>query len=55
MLLFVFRDRTKTPLARLVQTWEEDLQQMWASVTKPPQYEGTGFPDFFEVCLSATA
>ncbi len=50
MLLFVFRDRTKTPLARLIETWEEDLRQMWASITKPPNYEGCDITVFFEVC-----
>lgn len=50
MLLFVFRDRTKTPLARLIETWEEDLRQMWASITKPLNYEGCDITDFFEVC-----
>jgi hypothetical protein len=49
ILLFIFRDRTKTPLQRLIQTWEEDLGQMWASIAKPPQYEGNAFTDFFEV------
>ena len=49
MLLFVFRDRTKTPLARLVETWGEDLQRMWAAIAKPPEYESTRVEDFFEV------
>lgn len=51
VLLFVFRDRTKTPLARLIQTWEEDLGQMWNAITKPAQYEGSSFTDLFEVML----
>ena len=49
VLLFVFRDRTRTPLARLTETWEEDLRQMWAAITKPPDYEQLSFTDFFEV------
>jgi hypothetical protein len=49
VLLFVFRDRTRTPLPRLVETWEADLGQMWAGITKPQQYEGSSFTDFFEV------
>ena len=53
MLLFVFRDRTKTPLARLVETWEEDLHRMWAAIPKPPALEGTSVTDFFEVLLFA--
>ena len=49
VLLFVFRDRTRTPLARLIETWEEDLRQMWAAITKPPDYDRYSFTDFFEV------
>lgn len=37
MLLFVFRDRTKTPLEKLVETWEADLGRMWDAIAKPPQ------------------
>lgn len=51
VLLFVFRDRTKTPLPRLIETWEEDLKQMWAAITKPPNYDQYSFSDFFEVPL----
>jgi hypothetical protein len=39
VLLFVFRDRTKTPLDKLKETWEADLQRMWEGIAKPPQYE----------------
>ncbi|KAK9824432.1 hypothetical protein WJX72_010204 [[Myrmecia] bisecta] len=53
VLLFVFRDRTKTPLSRLQQTWAEDLTRMWASIAKPPQYEDSLFTDFFEVQYAA--
>lgn len=49
VLLFVFRDRTKTPLARLVEAWDNDLARMWAGIAKPPEYEGTTVDDFFEV------
>ena len=55
MLLFVFRDRTRTPLARLIETWEEDLRSMWASITKPPNYEGCDITDFFEVGLDSNS
>lgn len=54
VLLFVFRDRTRTPLARLVETWEADLAQMWAAITKPPQYESSSFTDFFEARPACT-
>ena len=49
MLLFVFRDRTKTPMARLVETWAADLERIWAAITKPPECEDTRVEDFFEV------
>ncbi|MCJ1422124.1 Cell wall protein rhd3 [Sticta canariensis] len=49
VLLFVFRDKTKTPLKRLIETWEEDLHQMWASITKPADYENCSFTDLFQV------
>ena len=29
VLLFVFRDRTRTPLEKLIETWEADLARMW--------------------------
>lgn len=40
VLLFVFRDRTKTPLEKLVETWEADLGRMWDAIAKPPQVGG---------------
>lgn len=49
VLLFVFRDRTKTPLSRLVETWEEDLRQIWDSLAKPAAFESCQFSDLFEV------
>ena len=52
VLLFVFRDMTKTPLNQLKATWEEDLQRMWNSITKPPDYDQYSFSDFFDVSLA---
>ena len=49
VLLFVFRDRTKTPMEKLVETWEADLTRLWDSLAKPPAYEGLGIKDFFDV------
>lgn len=49
VLLFIFRDRTRTPLSRLIETWEEDLGRMWAAIPKPPQYDATSVSDFFDV------
>ena len=52
VLLFLFRDRTRTPLERLVATWEGDLQQIWDVLAKPDGYEQYSFTDFFEVYLA---
>ena len=49
VLLFVFRDRTKTPLERLRETWEADLERMWRAIAKPPAYEDCPISDFFDV------
>ncbi len=43
VLLFVFRDRTKTPLEKLVETWEADLGRMWDAIAKPPQARSRGW------------
>ncbi|KAL4442065.1 hypothetical protein ABPG77_011326 [Micractinium sp. CCAP 211/92] len=53
VLLFVFRDRTRTPLEKLIETWEADLQRMWDGIAKPPQYEQYGIKDFFELQYAA--
>lgn len=53
VLLFVFRDRTKTPLEKLIETWEGDLQRMWEGITKPPQYEQYTLTDFFDLQYAA--
>ena len=45
----MFRDRTKTPMARLVETWASDLERIWAAITKPPEAEDSRVEDFFEV------
>ena len=55
MLLFVFRDRTKTPLERLVEAWEGDLARMWDAIAKPPAYERAALADFFELRYAALA
>jgi hypothetical protein len=53
VLLFVFRDRTKTPLERLAETWGADLERMWAGIAKPPAYEAATVADFFDVRYAA--
>jgi protein SEY1 len=49
VLLFAFRDKTKTPLEKLIETWETDLKRIWDSIAKSPGTEGTQFSDYFEV------
>jgi hypothetical protein len=49
VLLFVIRDKSKTPLEALTRILEEDLGRMWAGITKPPQYADTQIDHFFEV------
>lgn len=49
VLLFVFRDRTKTPLDKMIEVWEADLARMWDAIAKPAQYADSTFGDFFEV------
>lgn len=55
VLLFVFRDRTRTPLDLLRSTWEVDLVRMWEGIAKPPAYDGLPLTDFFEVQYAALA
>ncbi|GLC63350.1 hypothetical protein PLESTF_000026900 [Pleodorina starrii] len=53
VLLFVIRDKTKTPLPRLVEVLQADLDRMWDSIAKPQVYEGSKLTDFFEVQFAA--
>lgn len=53
VLLFVLRDRTKTPLEKLKETWEADLDRMWAAIAKPAAYENSQISDFFEIQYAA--
>lgn len=53
VLMFVFRDRTKTPLEKLKETWEADLEAMWSGLAKPAGYEESALRDFFELQYAA--
>jgi protein SEY1 len=53
VLLFVLRDRTKTPLDKLKETWEADLNRMWMAIAKPAAYENSQISDFFEIQYAA--
>ncbi len=49
VLLFVIRDKSKTPLPKLVEVLSEDVERMWEGIRKPEQYAGSAMRDFFEV------
>jgi hypothetical protein len=49
VLLFVIRDKSKTPLSKLVEVLSEDVHKMWDTISKPPQYTDSKIDDFFEV------
>eukprot|EP00877_Chromochloris_zofingiensis_P002056 jgi/Chrzof1/11851/Cz06g12110.t1 len=53
VLLFVIRDKSKTPQARLEQILGEDVHKMWDSISKPPQYVDSRIDDFFEIQYAA--
>jgi hypothetical protein len=52
VLLFVIRDKSKTPLSKLVEVLSEDVHKMWDTISKPPQYADSKIDDFFEVRLT---
>ncbi|OMP10665.1 Root hair defective 3 GTP-binding protein, partial [Corchorus capsularis] len=46
-LLFVIRDKTKTPLEYLEPILREDIQKIWNSVRKPEAHKDTPLSEFF--------
>ncbi|KAJ6761106.1 PROTEIN SEY1 [Salix purpurea] len=52
-LLFVIRDRTKTPLEYLEPILREDIQKIWAAVAKPEAHKSTPLSEFFNVEVTA--
>jgi hypothetical protein len=52
-LLFVIRDRSKTPLARLTEVLREDLDRIWLSLPKPVQARDKSVDDYFDVQYAA--
>ncbi|XP_014499518.2 protein ROOT HAIR DEFECTIVE 3 homolog 1 [Vigna radiata var. radiata] len=48
-MLFVIRDKTKTPLENLEPVLREDIQKIWDSVPKPEAHKETPLSDFFIV------
>ncbi|GLU14082.1 hypothetical protein SLE2022_306730 [Rubroshorea leprosula] len=52
-LLFVIRDKTKTPLEYLEPILREDIQKIWDSACKPQAYKNTPLSEFFNVEVTA--
>ncbi|KXZ47030.1 hypothetical protein GPECTOR_38g267 [Gonium pectorale] len=53
VLLFVIRDKTRTPLPKLTEVLAADLERMWESIAKPAAYKDSKMGDFFEVKYAA--
>ncbi|KAH7666188.1 RHD3/Sey1 protein [Dioscorea alata] len=52
-LLFVIRDKTKTPMERLEPVLKEDIQKIWDAVSKPQAHKDTKLSEFFNVEVTA--
>ncbi|RWW12500.1 hypothetical protein GW17_00023829 [Ensete ventricosum] len=52
-LLFVIRDKTKTPLEHLEQVLREDIQKIWDTVYRPQAHKETPLSEFFNVEVTA--
>ncbi|KAL9247293.1 hypothetical protein vseg_020738 [Gypsophila vaccaria] len=48
-LMFVIRDKTRTPLENLEPVLREDVQKIWDSVPKPQAHKNTPLSEFFNV------
>ncbi|KAL3639767.1 Cell wall protein rhd3 [Castilleja foliolosa] len=48
-LMFVIRDKTRTPLENLEPVLREDIQKIWNSVPKPQVHKETPLSEFFNV------
>ncbi|XP_078167910.1 protein ROOT HAIR DEFECTIVE 3-like [Carex rostrata] len=52
-LLFVIRDKTRTPLENLEPILREDIQKIWDGVPKPQAHKDTPLSEFFNVEVTA--
>ncbi|EXC09146.1 hypothetical protein L484_005098 [Morus notabilis] len=48
-MLFVIRDKTRTPLENLEPVLREDIQKIWDTVPKPQAHKETPLSEFFNV------
>jgi protein SEY1 len=53
VLLFAFRDRTRTPLPTLAAAWAADLEALWAGLAKPAGLAAAPLSDIFELRYTA--
>nr|ADN34108.1 protein SEY1 [Cucumis melo subsp. melo] len=51
-LMFVIRDKTRTPLENLEPVLREDVQKIWDSVPKPSAHKDTPLSEFFNVMVA---
>jgi hypothetical protein len=54
-LLFVIRDKSRTPLEKLQSNLREDLDRIWGTITKPERHANAAFTDFFDLRFVALA
>jgi len=52
-MMFVIRDKTKTPMEILEPILRDDVQKIWDSVPKPGKHKDTPLTEFFNVEVSA--
>ena len=53
VLVFVIRDKSRTPLEKLAEVLKQDMLKIWDSIIKPIEYQETPFYDFFEIRFEA--
>ena len=52
-MLFVIRDKTKTPMEILEPILRDDVQKIWDEVQKPGKHQNTPLTEFFNVEVTA--
>jgi GTPase SAR1 family protein len=54
-LLFVIRDKTRTPIETLEPILREDVQKIWDTVPKPANHQHTPLSEFFNLQVTSLA
>ncbi|KAL9248873.1 ROOT HAIR DEFECTIVE 3-like protein [Drosera capensis] len=52
-LMFIIRDKSKTPLDMLEKMLQEFIQKIWKTIPKPPHVKSTQLSDFFNILVEA--